>query len=78
MATAPVVLRAHGRVAVRQAISNASRYLFLGASLVGVFVLFVLAYVTIEQGAGRLSWDFLTNYPSRFPDQAGLRSSILA
>jgi phosphate transport system permease protein len=77
MATAPVVLRAHGRVAVRQAISNASRYVFLIASLLGVAVLAILAYVTIEKGAGRLSWDFLTNYPSRFPEQAGLRSSIL-
>ena len=77
MATAPVILRASGRVAVRQAVSRASAYLFLGASLVGVFVLFLLAYETISTGAGRLSWDFLTNYPSRFAERAGLRSSAI-
>jgi phosphate transport system permease protein len=77
VATAPVVLRASGRVAVRQAVSRASAYLFLGASLVGVFVLFLLAYETISTGAGRLSLDFLTNYPSRFAERAGLRSSAI-
>jgi len=77
MATAPVVLRASGRVAVRQAVSRASAYLFLGASLVGVFVLFLLAYETISTGAGRLSWDFISNYPSRFAERAGLRSSAI-
>jgi phosphate transport system permease protein len=77
MATVPTTLRATGRVAFRQAVSRASAYLFLGASLVGVLVLLVLAYETISTGAGRLSWDFLTNYPSRFPEKAGLRSSII-
>jgi phosphate transport system permease protein len=77
MATAPVVLRARGRVAVRQAVSRASAYLFLGASLVGVFVLLLLAYETISTGAGRLSWDFISNYPSRFAERAGLRSSAI-
>jgi phosphate transport system permease protein len=77
MATQPIILRAHGRVAVRQAVSRASAYLFLGASLIGVLVLFVLAYETITTGATRLSWDFLTNYPSRFAERAGLRSSAL-
>ena len=77
MATVPVVLRARGRVAVRQAVSRASAYVFLGASLIGVFVLVLLAYETISTGAGRLSWDFLTNYPSRFAERAGLRSSAI-
>jgi phosphate transport system permease protein len=77
MATAPVTLRASGRVAVRQAVSRASNYLFLGASLVGVFVLLLLAYETISTGAGRLSWEFLSNYPSRFAERAGLRSSAI-
>lgn len=77
MTTAPVALRASGRVAARQAISRASRYLFLAASLVGVAVLLLLAYETITTGASRLSWDFLTQYPSRFADRAGLRSSAI-
>jgi len=73
----PVALRATGTVARRQALSRASRYVLLAASLVGVAVLAFLIYDTIDLGASRLSWDFLTNYPSRFAERAGLRSSIL-
>jgi len=73
----PVVLRATGAVARRQAISRASRYVLLAASLLGVAILAFLIYDTIDLGASRLSWDFLTNYPSRFAERAGLRSSIL-
>ena len=76
-ATAPVSLRASGAVARRQAVSRGSRYVLLAATLVGVFVLLVLAYETAVEGADRISWSFITNYPSRFADQAGLRSSIL-
>ncbi|MDZ4278511.1 MAG: phosphate ABC transporter permease PstA [Dehalococcoidia bacterium] len=74
---APVRLQATGAVARRQAVSRASRYVLLAASLVGVAVLIYLGYDTIERGASRLSLDFITNYPSRFADRAGLRSSIL-
>jgi len=77
MTAVPVTLRARGRVAIRQAISRASRYVFLGASLVGVAVLLLLAYETISTGANRLGWDFLTHYPSRFAQRAGLRSSAI-
>jgi phosphate transport system permease protein len=74
---APPKLEATGRVARRQAISRASRYVLLGASLIGVVVLFYLLVVTFQLGAPRLDWQFLTSYPSRFPEKAGLRSSIL-
>lgn len=70
-------LQATGAVARRQAISRMSRWLLLGASLIGVLVLAFLAFDTIREGGSRLSLDFLLNYPSRFADQAGLRSSIL-
>ncbi|MCI0855272.1 MAG: phosphate ABC transporter permease PstA [Chloroflexi bacterium] len=77
MAVIPVRLRATGRVARRQAVSRASRWLLLAASLAGVAIFAYLAYDTIASGASRLTWDFLTSYPSRFADRAGLRSSIL-
>ncbi len=77
MAVVPVKLQATGRVARRQAISRASRWLLLAASLAGVAIFAYLAYDTISTGASGLSWDFLTSYPSRFADRAGLRSSIL-
>ena len=77
MAFVPARLRATGQVARRQAISRGSRWLLLAASLAGVAIFAYLAYETIASGASRLSWDFLTSYPSRFADRAGLRSSIL-
>jgi phosphate transport system permease protein len=49
----------------------------LAATLIGVAILAFLTYDTIDAGASRISWDFITNYPSRFADRAGLRSSIL-
>jgi phosphate transport system permease protein len=64
-------------VARRQALSRASRYALLLASLIGVGVLAWLGYETIKEGYSRLSMDFVTNYPSRFAERAGLRSSIL-
>lgn len=74
---AELSLRATGPVARRQAVSRAARYLLLGASLLGVLVLLVLAYETIVEGAGRLSLSFITSYPSRNALEAGLRSSII-
>jgi phosphate transport system permease protein len=57
--------------------SRVSRYVLLAATLVGVGVLAYLTYETVQAGADRLSIDFLTNYPSRFAERAGLRSSII-
>jgi phosphate transport system permease protein len=73
----PGTLSASGAVARRQAVSRASRYVLLAATLIGVAVLAFLTYETVDAGASRISWDFITNYPSRFADRAGLRSSIL-
>jgi phosphate transport system permease protein len=72
-----ISLRATGAVARRQAASRVSRYVFLGATLIGVGMLAYLGYETIDRGASRLSVDFLTHYPSRFAERAGLRSSLL-
>jgi phosphate transport system permease protein len=70
-------LRATGAVLRRQWASRGSRYVFLGATAIGVSVLGFLAYDTLSTGWERLSWDFLTNYPSRFAEQAGVRPAIL-
>ncbi len=75
--TTEVSLRAQGAVARRQMVSRASRWVLLGVTLVGVVALAFLAYDVIHTGASRLSWDFLTSYPSRRAANAGLRSSIL-
>jgi phosphate transport system permease protein len=61
----------------RQRWSGASAWVFGAATLLGVLVLFALGVDTVIEGGSRLSWDFLTSYPSRFAERAGLRSSIL-
>lgn len=73
----PMDLHATGAVARRQLTSRFSRYVFFGATLIGVVVLLFLAIDTVRVGNGPLSIDFLTNYPSRFAARAGLRSGIL-
>lgn len=75
--TPEFTLAATGGVSRRQRISRASKWVLLVLSLLGVFALVVLAVDTVINGAGRLSWDLLTNYPSRFAERAGLRSSII-
>ncbi|HEY4669110.1 MAG TPA: phosphate ABC transporter permease PstA [Tepidiformaceae bacterium] len=76
-ASEPVSLKATGAVARRQAVSRASRWVLLVATLLGVSVLVFLAYDTVRNGWNVLSWDFLTSYPSRRAAFAGLRSSVL-
>jgi phosphate transport system permease protein len=70
-------LRAEGRVARRQTISRAARYVLLLATILGIGVLAVLAFDTLESGLPVLDWQFITSYPSRNAVNAGLRSSLL-
>ncbi len=77
MAVQADTLRATGRVARRQLVSRLSRWALLASALVGVGILLYLGYETVRLGAGRISLDFLTSYPSRKAEQAGLRSSAL-
>lgn len=49
----------------------------LGATIFGLLVLFLLLLDVVRRGLGVLSWSFFTNYPSRFPEQAGIRSALL-
>jgi phosphate transport system permease protein len=72
----PLSLKARGAVARRQAVSRASRYVLLAATLLGISVLLFLGYDTVRNGWNVISWDFLTSYPSRHAANAGLRSSI--
>ena len=58
-----------------QMIDKAFKTIGIGATAFGLIVLFVLIFDVICDGAGRLSWDFLTSYPSRKPEQAGILSA---
>lgn len=76
MSVATVRLRAHGLV-LRRLKGGVFQLLCLAATAFGIVVLGVLLVVVGSEGLGRLSWDFLNSYPSRFPEQAGIRAALL-
>ncbi|QEC52226.1 phosphate ABC transporter membrane protein 2 (PhoT family) [Anseongella ginsenosidimutans] len=43
---------------------------------VGILVLLVLLFDVFSKGLGRLSWDFLTNLPSRFAERSGIYTAL--
>ena len=47
------------------------------ATTFGVTVLAVLVWDVVGDGAPRLSWQFLTSYPSRKPAEAGILSALV-
>lgn len=50
--------------------------LFFIATIFGILVLGTLLYRVISQGIIYLDWDFLTNFASRFPENAGFKAAI--
>ena len=48
----------------------------LGATLVGLIVLCALLVDIFSDGLGRLSWEFLTNFPSRRAENAGIFAAL--
>jgi phosphate transport system permease protein len=74
------VLKATGRVALRQALSRASFWVLLGATVLGLFVLAFLLYDIVADGGARLLRgfpDFLTHHTSRFEERTGIRAAVL-
>src|SRR5262245_34939510 len=49
----------------------------LAATSLGLLVLSVLVLDVLLDGASRLSWSFLTSFPSRRPAQAGILSALV-
>ncbi len=49
----------------------------LVATLVGIIFLVVFLLEILRQGLPRLSWEFLTSYPSRRPEQAGIYPALV-
>ena len=47
------------------------------ATALGVVMLAVLLIDVFRDGAKEVDWDFLTSFPSRFPERAGIRSALL-
>ena len=49
----------------------------LVATLLGVAMLAMLMFDVFRDGASEVDGEFLTSYPSRFPEKSGLRSALL-
>ncbi len=60
----------------RRRLGDAMAVLFFSATVFGLLVLSVLLVDVIIQAWSWLTPHFLTNYPSRFPEQSGIKSAI--
>ena len=76
MAKAEVTALLNPRLAVRKRIGTVAYIIFILAILLGLAGLAALLLRVLWQGVPWLSLHFLTDYPSRFPDQAGMKSAI--
>jgi phosphate transport system permease protein len=56
--------------------SLALRRLFNVLTWVGVVLLAIMLFRIARQGLGWVNWHFLTSFPSRFPDRAGIKSAL--
>jgi phosphate transport system permease protein len=72
----PAQSAAHRRHAAR--LSQAFAVLCLAATAVCVLVLFVLIWKVAWQGIPWLNANFLTSFPSRFPEKAGIMSALVS
>lgn len=61
----------------RKCIDAALKLVFAGSAFFGVTVLFVLLFRIISDSLGWLNLQFLTSFPSRFPEKAGIFPALL-
>lgn len=76
MAKADVIGLLAPRLERRKRVGGAAYVLFMLAILFGMAGLAVLILQVLIEGIPWLSWHFLNDYPSRFPEQAGMKSAI--
>ncbi len=57
--------------------NNVLKFLFFLATLFGLIVLIVLLYRILTQAIGWLNLDFLNNFPSRRPENAGIKAGLV-
>src|SRR6478672_10789070 len=63
----------------RETLGKVFEVLFLLGLLIGLFILALLLFDIFKDGLGRfLTPGFLTETPSRFPDQGGIRPAIIS
>ncbi len=64
------------RLSMRKKIGSVVYVLFLLATMVGIVGLVVLLAQVLAEGAPWLNWNFLNSYPSRHPEEAGIKSAL--
>ncbi|MBI2830438.1 MAG: phosphate ABC transporter permease PstA [Chloroflexi bacterium] len=64
------------RLKIRRVSGSLLGTLFLAATLIGILVLIVLIVDVFRDAMGWLDWQFITSYPSRKPEEAGLLSAL--
>lgn len=69
--------RFHPRLTARKRKALWAEGLLLVSTLVGVVLLVVLLTALMTQGHGWVDWQFLTEFPSRFPEKAGIKSALV-
>jgi phosphate transport system permease protein len=65
------------RVKRRQQLGLAFKWFAFGATVIGLFFLALLLIDTWNKSAGWLDWQFLTSYPSRRPESAGILAAFV-
>ena len=61
----------------RKATSGGFVALGIMATAFGVFAVGLLLYSVANDGIGVFDWDFLTSFPSRIPEEAGIKSALM-
>ena len=61
----------------RRASSTGFLALSMLATSFGVFAVGLLLYSVATDGIGVFDWDFLTSFPSRIPEEAGIKSALM-
>ena len=69
------VLEIRKRIALNKLRDHVFWIIGFFATLIGFVLLFTLIIDLLMDGFPRLSWQFLTSYPSRFPEKAGILSA---
>ncbi|MFT5100107.1 MAG: phosphate transport system permease protein [Planctomycetaceae bacterium] len=65
------------QLARRQQIATTFRIFCTGVTFLAMAILAILIYQVTSAGAGWLDWQFLTSFPSRFPEKAGIKSAFV-
>ncbi len=60
----------------RKALDKISHVVFFVANIIGIVVLGILLVQILSHGFKWLDWQFITSFPSRFPEKAGIFPAI--